>query len=607
MNNANRQNKIKNQSLISDLHSLRHFTEEPSRFWPMFMTKIGQFFNAKQALLLVPENNNWKVLYNWQESQNSTQIELTKVLSSAHSAKKNNLNIEVDKEENTLIFSGFISFKNGQDSAVISLSLSLDSSPDNETLVNYFQLLCGIPDDYLKQLKIIKSGVDNKTAYEVLELLTLLQSSQSYQQSIITLCNEISSRYQFKSVSLGWLEKGYIRLQAISHSEKLNRKMMHCRCIESAMEEAQDQELLYPSDSTQIQHNHAEMAKQNGTKSIASIPLRYQGEVVAVLSAEKLEQTISREELMRLRILCDQVIDKLYPLKQKSRGLIRRGLGAIRQKTRKILGVEHTLAKLVIISLSLVLLYMSLATWPYRIEAPFVLKADNTYFITTPFDAYIEESSAKVGDKVTQDQMLIQLNTDELLLQEANLLADLNRAKREAEKYRATQALADMKIATTRQQQAEIRLQQVQQDLRKASIQSPRQGIVVEGDLSRLLGAPVKKGDILLKISSLDQLSVELELDEIYIHEMHNQLEGEITFQSQPNQSFPIQINRINPSATVKEGKNLFILKADFSQQKQDWWHPGMSGIAKIDLGPRNILWIVTHRTSNALRLMLWR
>lgn len=39
---------------------------------------------------------------------------------------------------------------------------------------------------------------------------------------------------------------------------------------------------------------------------------------------------------------------------------------------------------------------------------------------------------------------------------------------------------------------------------------------------------------------------------------------------------------------------------------QQDWIRPGMSGVVKIDAGKRSILWILTHKVVDFLRLYFW-
>ena len=38
----------------------------------------------------------------------------------------------------------------------------------------------------------------------------------------------------------------------------------------------------------------------------------------------------------------------------------------------------------------------------------------------------------------------------------------------------------------------------------------------------------------------------------------------------------------------------------------EDWWRPGMAGVAKINTGQRSLLWIFTHRLEDFLRMKLW-
>jgi len=50
----------------------------------------------------------------------------------------------------------------------------------------------------------------------------------------------------------------------------------------------------------------------------------------------------------------------------------------------------------------------------------------------------------------------------------------------------------------------------------------------------------------------------------------------------------------------------VFLLRAEITDDVASWWRPGMSGVAKVDVGPRNVFWILTHRTVDFFRLLLW-
>ena len=70
---------------------------------------------------------------------------------------------------------------------------------------------------------------------------------------------------------------------------------------------------------------------------------------------------------------------------------------------------------------------------------------------------------------------------------------------------------------------------------------------------------------------------------------------------------YPIAIERLEPVARVKPEGNVFVLRARITNPGGEiWWRPGMSGIAKVDAGRKRILWLLTHRLVDFIRLKFW-
>ena len=51
---------------------------------------------------------------------------------------------------------------------------------------------------------------------------------------------------------------------------------------------------------------------------------------------------------------------------------------------------------------------------------------------------------------------------------------------------------------------------------------------------------------------------------------------------------------------------NSFIIKAKFDEKSKQWWRPGMSGVAKVYVGERRVIWILTRRMVEFLRIYFW-
>jgi hypothetical protein len=75
---------------------------------------------------------------------------------------------------------------------------------------------------------------------------------------------------------------------------------------------------------------------------------------------------------------------------------------------------------------------------------------------------------------------------------------------------------------------------------------------------------------------------------------------------ARPQLNFPMEVFRIEPVAVAKDEGNIFIIHCAFPEGIQEWWRPGMTGVAKISAGRRSILWVLTHRTVDFFRMRLW-
>jgi len=606
--------------IIDDLERLRRFSGPPNEFWPAFLEGLARLAGARLGFLLVKdeEDRSWRYLGLWPAGSRRT-------------AKTSGLESKVEEiaEASVLNGYGWEEIKRVQDTGrkgtIVGVRLELeeeerisvavflsenDARPNAEEIATRLKLVADIPAVYQLGRVVRQAKMDVVQFSEILDVMVLLNEEKRYMAAAMTFCNEVASRYGCERVSLGWLEGDYVRLQAISHMERFEKKMDAVQSLEAAMEEAfdQDEEILWPRTEMggAVIRNHESFAKEQGTTYLLSLPIRLDDLPVGVLICERSNEPFSEEVIRGLRLLCDQAARRLGDLKEYDRWFGARMMTTVREELGRLWGVEHTFVKLISVLICAAIAVLLFGKMTYRVEAPFILKTDDLAYLPAPFDGYIDEVEVKVGDIVQEGSILLKLDTRELLLEESTAIANQNRYVREAEKARTEKALAEMKIAQALSQQAEARLDLVRYHLGHAEVKAPFAGIVVEGDLEELLGAPVKKGDVLFKVARLEKMYAELKIDERDVHELAGDATGEISFVSRPNLEFPIVVERIDPVAVTEEEGNVFLVRALFPEEVAGWWRPGMSGVAKINVGKRNILWILTHRTIDFLRIFLW-
>lgn len=611
----------KEGSSLAEIARLRRFSGAPAEFWPAYLSAAAGLLGASRGILILKDHRpdgTWKKLSEWSHNGQPDRLALAfnrQLIEIGETVQKDGtalVPLEAASAAEARHFAAAVRLvlNRPEETCVGAFLLpDADERQAREALIR-LQLVADTPSAYLQSHTASQSKNEVEKFAASLDVMTLLNAEKKFLGATLALCNAIATRYGCDRVSLGWIEKGYIQVKSISRTERFDRHMAAIKALELTMEECfdQDDEIVYPTPegTTFVNRDHEKFAKENSVEFLASIPIRADRTGLAVLTCERQSKPFSAAELQQLRLACDQAARRLSDLKERDGWIGVRTARGFRTQCAKWVGPEHTWAKVIAILGALALIVLIFGRFNYRVEGNFLLKSDAVAYLTAPFDGFIREVKVKPGDLLASSNVLLQLDTDDLALQEAEALAEQVRYQREAEKARATNGLAEMRIALSLGEQAKARLDLMRHRIAQSTIRAPFEGILVEGDLRERLSAPVKQGDALFKLTKLDGMYVEAEINQRDVHELKVGAEGEIAFVTQPKLKYRVKVERVYPAAFPKEGENLFIVRCQVLDAPADWWRPGMSGLVKLEAGRRSLFWILTHRTVDFLRLYLW-
>ncbi|TAN47532.1 MAG: HlyD family efflux transporter periplasmic adaptor subunit [Methylococcaceae bacterium] len=607
-----RQHETTPASALRRLTELRRFDGPPPEFWSRLLDGLGRLVEAQGVLLLVQTPaGEWRRMAVWPVHDSpfngAALIERSQQLAGqGNTADCLRDAIDADGQQSMLALR--FPLPPGHPSSMAAVFFAQPADLDEAEL--RLRLIADIPEHYLMQRMLERTDGAAVYAVRVLDLLLQVNEARHFVEAAMLLCNEVAAQYQCERVALGWSKDRYIQLQAMSHMENFDRKMDAVQALEKVMEEClyQDQEILWSeaARSDAVVRDHAAYAQGHGLNALLSLPLRVRGEAVAVLSCES-KQVFTLEHLRGLRILADQVTPRLQTLQHQDLWWTTQLAMLIKPRVIAWLKPEQTALKLATAVGAVVLAYMLFGRWDYRVEAPFIVRGEKMAFVSAPFDGYIDQIRLKVSDEVEAGTEVLSLQTDEMVQREAEAMAEVSRYEREAGKARAAGQLADMVIADALREQAQARLDELRQKLSRAWVKAPIRGVIAEGDFEKMPKAPVKRGDALFKVATLENLYFELNVDERDIHWVKQGAAGEASFIGSPEQAYAVAIRSINPAADIKKDRNSFIATAyPTDDQVQRWWRPGMTGVAKVDAGPQPVWWVLLHKTIDYLRLLLW-
>jgi hypothetical protein len=446
----------------------------------------------------------------------------------------------------------------------------------------------------------------------MLGLASQTMQQERFESACLTLSNGLTAEWELLQASIGWVESVQVKAMAISHLDRFERNSRQTMLIESAYLPALTQGHTVWWSATNSQNTGAfqalaAFAADVGAASVASVPIQDAHGIVhaVVLLAFRGDESV--RDLTHLQLALELMQPRLEDLRNRSLPLLSRARFTMQRISERLFGPEHSMLKLAAAGLLILLLYGTFGTWHYRVDASAQINTEATRVISAQFDGRIEQVFATAGDLVKEGADLVTLDTKDLDQQRAELLAEISKVETEVNKHRAEGRLAETEIAQARLEQSIAKANRLQGYLQQAIGKAPFEGVIVEGERKDLLGAPVKKGDKIFKIAKVEGLYVTLMVAERQMRHVHAGAGGEVALLSHTDYNIPIRISSVIPVAQVKgqEG-NQFMITAEMLESPQPWWRPGMTGLARIDVGDKNIIWILTHRLVDNLRLLLW-
>jgi multidrug resistance efflux pump len=222
-----------------------------------------------------------------------------------------------------------------------------------------------------------------------------------------------------------------------------------------------------------------------------------------------------------------------------------------------------------------------------------------------PFQGYVAEASVRAGDTVRKGQALASLDDRDLRLERARWLSEREQAERKYRDALAKHDRAASRILAAQFAQAEAQLALTEEKLSRTQLVAPFDGVVVSGDLSQLLGAPVEQGKVLFELAPLDAYRVILQVDERDIGYVRLGQRGEIALTGLAGDTIPFTVKAVTSVSTAQEGRNFFRVEAGLDPVAARL-RPGMEGVGKIAAGEHRLVWIWTRSFWNWLRLWLW-
>jgi biotin carboxyl carrier protein len=444
---------------------------------------------------------------------------------------------------------------------------------------------------------------------DVVGLLASCFEQNSYHQGLMRMVAELTSQFDCERVAFAEKQGHHCSVIALSNSADFDQRSNLVRKIADAMDEAVEQDntiLFQDKNSRVIQRAHQELARKFGSGSIATIPLTSERRVFGAITLMCSEEAPLDEKTLHI---CQQTLSLLTPFlalkREQERSILSKIGDSLVNGLRRVFGVKHLRFKLTATGIAAFLVMASLVEVNFRITADAVLEGQVQRVVAAPISGYLLSSAVRAGDTIGAGEIMASLDDSELKLELTRLNGRLQKSRREYREAQSQRDLVGVRVIKEQINQINAEIELIEQQMQSIHLTAPFDGVVIEGDLSQMLGSPVERGDTLFKIAPLEGYRIILKVDERKISYLREGQVGALTLSSLSQLSFPIKVERITSVAKAEDGANTFRVEASLPGVP-DMLRPGMEGIGKINAGREPMVWIWTHEIIDWLRLWFW-
>ncbi len=435
-------------------------------------------------------------------------------------------------------------------------------------------------------------------------------------QLAFTMAAELKNRHGFDLSAIGFVRGHDVKVAAVCGLDEVKNSNPGVKMIRSAMEECHDRNEVVVhagpnSSDPDVQDDcriHAQWSKVLGGNAVASFPLRLLDDIVGVVSVSyNPASDIQRARIVEISESTEMVqYGGMVPLsRMASRNLIEHTIGSVRESVTSLLGAGKRKRLILTTILASFCLWLAFGSLEYTFTVPCSVKAADRRFISCPREGVLSDLFVRPGENVQSGQLLAVLDSHDEELHLLEIEAEIASVKAQADIALAEGNFADLRVLEAKKQTLAAQFAIAVRSIDQAKIRAPQAGIILGQDMREQIGNRLSKNEPMFELARHDRVTMVLEIPENRVLDAPTAQQIEFAANARPDLLLNLQNLELAPASTVVNGRNVFLSDAE-PESDLTGLSPGMEGVAQVNVGPRRVWWVFSHRFVDWLRLNFW-
>lgn len=427
------------------------------------------------------------------------------------------------------------------------------------------------------------------------------------------LTNGLKKQLGCSDVSLGLLYGNSLRLISISGQDSIYRRSHGCVAIEQAMAEAADgnETMVVQRDGASERSRshsnsvlHLAWRASSGNSSCMSIPLRYENDIVAVLSFRRDEgHPFNDQEIDELEKSLPAVAERIVFARETSKSLLQHLDSSIKNFYSNF--VRSPIRAGVITTTSIAAMIFLFCSWPHSINVPCRLITDAPKIYSAPYAGKISKVHFRNGDAITQGAILFEMDTEELRIRRSKLEAEFAARQQAMIRYLSDDETAKAGEERSNMTMIQQELAMIAEKIDQSIVRAEQPGTVIDSDLYKREGEIVALGERLIEFAPEGSHEIELIVPDYLGLEIRNGQAGKFVTSADPDRYYSLAVKRVETSSKTESGES-FIRAIGSTDLVGSEAKLGMAGFAQISVGSQPGWWIMLQKPIRYLQRKVW-
>ncbi|HYB53426.1 MAG TPA: efflux RND transporter periplasmic adaptor subunit [Thermoanaerobaculia bacterium] len=480
------------------------------------------------------------------------------------------------------------------------------------------ELLQDVARQAVRALRTARQHEAEKKVQELDALLAVsreITSTLDLDKVMQTIVNATSALIVYDRCAIGILEKGRMRLGAISGTTELDRSKPEVKRLEELLQwvffsgsdvsvtQAEDGQIV--ADRPATEEKFRAVFRETGLRSFFAVLLADEEGKLGALAFES-KEPISFDEETRdlLQILVNQATVAVRNAQLYQQVPLAGFWKPLLEKRRKLLTLPKRRRRAWIVAAAAALVIL-LLPWRFRIAGPARVLPGSRAAVTSGVDGVVGAVLKREGDRVAAGEVIAALKDEAYAANLAQAQADLAIAESDVARQREAGNAAATFEAQSRRAEVAARIALAQEEMRRTRLTSPIGGVIVTPRIEERVGQFLRRGNELCVVADVGTITAEVAVPEEDASQVHAGQAVSLKLNPYPTRTFSGTVSRVG--ARVREdGEARFVIAEARAANPDGVLKTGMAGTGKVWAGRRSIATLLVRKPARWLWRKLW-